>query len=82
LESVPKVTDETQFEICRAAKERGVTVPGQFVVLDESETVNGTLSNWDTLFLQFKDDSGEASSAVMLWLGLIHQNVFKEPAYR
>jgi hypothetical protein len=59
LEGVPKVTDESQFEICRATKERGSVTPGQHVVLDESETIKGTLSNWEVLFVQFRDDSGK-----------------------
>lgn len=55
---MPKVSDTDDFEISRAVKERG-TVAVQYEVLEESQNVRGTLTNWEPVFLQFRDSSGE-----------------------
>ncbi|KAF7969935.1 hypothetical protein HWV62_25549 [Athelia sp. TMB] len=55
---VPKVEETEDFEICQIPKARGK--PGtQYEVLQESATVAGTVTNWEVLFIQFKDASGK-----------------------
>jgi len=58
VEDVPKVTDERAFEISRAVKDRGKNTL-QYEVLERSQTVKDTLTNWEVLFLQFRDRSGK-----------------------
>ncbi|KAF7971723.1 hypothetical protein HWV62_20093 [Athelia sp. TMB] len=56
--SVPKVEKTEDFEICQIPKARGK--PGtQYEVLQESATIAGTVTNWEVLFIQFKDASGK-----------------------
>jgi hypothetical protein len=59
VEDVPKVTDERAFEISRAVKDRGKNTL-QYEVLERSQTVKDTLTNWEVLFLQFRDRSGKS----------------------
>jgi len=58
VEGVPKVTDEGDFEISRAIKERGKHTV-EYEVLDESRKIKDALTKgWEVLFLQFRDSSG------------------------
>jgi len=59
VENVPKVTSEKAFEISRAVKDRGKKTL-QYEVLERSQTVKDTLTNWEVLFLQFRDRSGKS----------------------
>jgi len=55
---VPKVEEVGEFEISQIPKARGK--PGtQYEILRESATVAETVTNWEILFLQFKDASGK-----------------------
>ncbi|KAF9462000.1 hypothetical protein BDZ94DRAFT_759086 [Collybia nuda] len=59
VEDVPKVTSGDDFEICRAAKDKGKPT-GEFEALDLTRQVRDYgLSGWDTLYLQFRDSSGD-----------------------
>ena len=65
VEDVPKVTDEEEFEISRAVKDKGKRTV-QYQVLESSETVKSTLTNWEVVFLQFRDTSGESVVVSMI----------------
>jgi hypothetical protein len=54
------VTDERSFEISRAVKDKGKRTV-QYEVLDGSRNVKDTLTNWEVLFLQFRDQSGKSA---------------------
>jgi len=57
VEDVPKVMNERDFEISRAVKDKGKKTV-QYEVLEGSQTVKDTLTNWEVLFFQFRDQSG------------------------
>lgn len=57
-EDVPTVSDEGDFEISRAVKGKGGQT-GQYEVLEETQTVKGSLTPWENVFLQFRDSSGK-----------------------
>jgi len=58
VENVPKVTDEGDFEISRALRERGKNTV-QYELLEGSQTMKDTFTTgWEVLFLQFRDSSG------------------------
>lgn len=62
VENVPKVTSGDDFEICRAAKDKGKPT-GEYELLDVTRQVRDYgLGSWDTLYLQFRDPSGKHSS--------------------
>ncbi|KAI0082526.1 hypothetical protein K474DRAFT_1655316 [Panus rudis PR-1116 ss-1] len=54
---VPQVTSTDEFELCRAVKEKGRPT-GKYSVLDENSTVKSSLVNWESVFVQFKDEEG------------------------
>lgn len=61
-EHVPKITQEGEFEICRAIKERGKST-GEYEILDPSKQVKELgISGWEHLYFQFRDPSGESCS--------------------
>jgi hypothetical protein len=60
VEDVPKVMDERDFEISRAVKDKGKTTV-EYEVLEGSQTVKDTLTNWEVLFLQFRNQSGKSA---------------------
>jgi hypothetical protein len=43
-----------RFALCKFVKGRG-----EYVVLDESKEVGGTLANWERVFVRFRDGTGE-----------------------
>jgi len=53
------------FEISRAVKDKGKRTV-QYQVLESSETVKSTLTNWEVVFLQFRDTSGESVVVSMI----------------
>lgn len=56
---VPKVESEDEFELCRAIKDKG-RWSGKFERMEGRTTVKSSLSNWETVFVQFKDmEKGE-----------------------
>lgn len=58
-EWVPPVIDSVNdFELCRTVRERGRPT-GQYETLSPDDIVKETLVNWECLFIQFKDESGE-----------------------
>jgi len=63
VEGVPKVESVGEIELCKAKKEKGkgTTSTGQ----PEYEVLEGVikdtrLANWEVLYLQFKDEDGNA----------------------
>ena len=57
---MPNVMDEEDFEISRAVKDKGKKTV-QYEVLEGSQTVKDNLTNWEVLFLQFRDQSGKSA---------------------
>jgi len=56
---VPTIKTVDDFELCRAVKEKGRPT-GNYELLDhESGTVKDHLMNWDSVYIRFRDDSGE-----------------------
>jgi len=58
LDDVPTVNSIEDFELCRALKEKGKPT-GAYEVLSPAQKVKDDLVNWDTVYIQFRDDSGE-----------------------
>ncbi|KDQ64228.1 hypothetical protein JAAARDRAFT_144744 [Jaapia argillacea MUCL 33604] len=52
-QDIPDISSEADFELCKPTKERG-KVTG-YEVIDGKKEVKGTLVNWDTLFVRFRD---------------------------
>lgn len=59
MEDVPQVSDEADFEISQVAKGKNKQSV-QYEVLEGSSTVMNTMTNWEVLFLQFRDPSGKS----------------------
>ena len=56
---VPQVSNEDDFELCRALKEKG-RLTGKYERLEGRLMVKTTVVNWETLFVQFRDlEKGE-----------------------
>ncbi|KAH9948758.1 hypothetical protein B0H21DRAFT_212351 [Amylocystis lapponica] len=55
---VPKVTSVEDFELCRAVREKGRPT-GQYEMLERNAQVKNVLVNWENVFVQFKDNSGQ-----------------------
>ena len=55
---IPAVSSDGDFELCRAVKSKGVPNP-QYEVLEDTQTVKGSLTSWENVFLQFRDSSGK-----------------------
>ncbi|EPS92897.1 hypothetical protein FOMPIDRAFT_1154343, partial [Fomitopsis schrenkii] len=56
--TVPKVTSVKDFELCRAVKERGRPT-GKYELLDDNMQVRSCLTNWETLYVRFRDSDGD-----------------------
>lgn len=58
----PRVQSTEDFELCRAVKDKGksnsLAPPVSYDTLDPSMPIKGTLSHWETLYVQFKDEDG------------------------
>jgi hypothetical protein len=65
VDEVPRVTREEDFEISRMTKEKAKQLqtrpPPEYVPLDTSLVVKTHLSNWEVLFLQFRNELGARS---------------------
>ncbi|KAH9899538.1 hypothetical protein C8Q73DRAFT_663215 [Cubamyces lactineus] len=55
---VPKVSSVDEFELARAAKAQGRPT-GRYEKLDPTAQLKNVVSNWDPIFVQFRDESGE-----------------------
>jgi hypothetical protein len=57
---LPSVTTEDDFDISQAVKHKGAAGV-HYVVVDamKNKTVDGTFTNWEIAFLQFRDSSGK-----------------------
>ncbi|KAF9238814.1 hypothetical protein BU15DRAFT_47316 [Melanogaster broomeanus] len=60
---VPRVKSTEDFELCRAVKDKGKTnamlsTPTSYDTLDPSNPIKGLLSNWEVLYVQFRDEEG------------------------
>ena len=54
----PAVESKDDFELCRAIRERGRPT-GQYETLSTKDVVKQTLVNWESVFIQFRDEDGE-----------------------
>jgi len=62
---VPRVESTEEFELCRAVKDKGksnaassTSTPASYETLNPSMPIKGLLSNWETLYVQFRDEDG------------------------
>ena len=59
---MPQVASVDDFELCRAIKEKGRPT-GQYEPISEKDTVKQSVTNWERLFVQFKNEHGESAIA-------------------
>lgn len=65
VDSVPKVENENDFELCKETKDKGRPT-GEYETLDVSKQLKQCgLASYDTLYLQFRDASGKLLSSVL-----------------
>lgn len=62
-DSFPHVQSTSDFELARAVKEKekgrsGVT----YETLDVDKAIRGLLTNWEVLYVQFRDEDGECTT--------------------
>ena len=55
----PFVDTVDDFELCRAVKEKGRPT-GHYEPLANNETVKSSVANWESVFVQFKNEKGES----------------------
>jgi len=55
---VPIAKTVDDFELCRAVKEKGKPT-GDYELLNASGKVKDHLGNWDSIYIQFRDESGD-----------------------
>ncbi|KAI0700593.1 hypothetical protein BC835DRAFT_396778 [Cytidiella melzeri] len=55
--TVPPVESTEDFDLSRALKDRGQPT-GEYEVLAVTSTVKESVTNWEALFIQFKDENG------------------------
>ena len=55
---VPKVATTDDFELARQVKEK-LRPTGRYEPLDNDAQLKNVLSNWDPVFIQFKDPNGK-----------------------
>ncbi|TFY67638.1 hypothetical protein EVJ58_g1476 [Rhodofomes roseus] len=56
--TVPTAGSVKDFELCRAIKERGRPT-GIYELLEDDMQVRNCLTNWEALYVQFRDTDGE-----------------------
>lgn len=56
-EPIPIVKDVTDFELCKAKRDRSGRVI-DYDVLESNAVVRDKLSNWEIVYFRFKDESG------------------------
>ena len=65
---VPRVTSTGDFELCRVVKDKGKSnaasgpAPVSYEILSSSTPIKGLLNNWESLYVQFRDEDGMFSS--------------------
>ena len=60
-EEIPNVQSTDDFELCKAVKDRGKAgAATTYEVLDAGSPIRGLLSNWEELYMQFRDEDGES----------------------
>jgi len=57
-EEVPRVKSTEDFELCRGVKDKGKSNATSYETLDPSNPIKGLLSNWEVLYVQFRDGEG------------------------
>ncbi|KAK7696189.1 hypothetical protein QCA50_000840 [Cerrena zonata] len=55
---VPTIQSVDDFELAKAVKEKG-RHNGNYETLDSTSSLKSSLLNWDSVFLQFKDQQGK-----------------------
>lgn len=76
-ERIPEVASTDEFELCRGIKEKGSgptyglggaqPPPARFELLKEGQTVKTALVNWESVYLQFREESsGRQSLSIAL----------------
>lgn len=65
---LPRVGSTEDFELCRVVRDRGrlnatlsAPAPVLYEALNPSTPIKGLLSNWETLYVQFRDEEGMLS---------------------
>ncbi|KAF9782258.1 hypothetical protein BJ322DRAFT_1075139 [Thelephora terrestris] len=58
VSQVPTAKTVDDFELCRAMKEKGKAT-GDYELLDVSGRVKDNLVSWDSVYIRFRDESGE-----------------------
>ena len=58
---VPVAKTVDDFDLCRAVKEKGKPT-GNYVPMGALEKVKDHLVNWDSVYIQFRDESGTCST--------------------
>ncbi|KAI0321958.1 hypothetical protein OF83DRAFT_106763 [Amylostereum chailletii] len=56
--TLPKTSTVDDFALTRGIQGKG-HVPGQYDLLDDEQVLKDVVSNWEILFVRFKDISGE-----------------------
>ena len=71
---VPRVQSMEDFELCRAIKDKGKSSAASsasasmlYETLKPSAPIKGLLSNWETLYVQFKDENGVLSLSPIIF---------------
>ncbi|KAH7916791.1 hypothetical protein BJ138DRAFT_1121597 [Hygrophoropsis aurantiaca] len=57
IEDLPPVSSSEEFELCRAVKDKE-RASVQYATMNGSLPVKGVLSNWEVVYLQFRDEAG------------------------
>lgn len=55
----PKATALSDFEICRAKRDRRTGTVIEYDVLDDKALVNKELENWEVVYFRFRNEAGE-----------------------
>ncbi|KAF8558742.1 hypothetical protein OG21DRAFT_1503694 [Imleria badia] len=56
---LPRVQSTDDFEVCRVVKDKGKSNAAvSYEVLNPSSPIKGLLSNWETLYVQLRDEDG------------------------
>jgi len=66
-----------EFELSRDIKQKGKPV-GVYEVLESSQKVKDNLMNWDTVYIQFRDESGKLRPVEVTLPDLVDED--EEPA--
>lgn len=56
---IPEVTHLSDFELCRALREKGRPT-GRYDIMDDNATIKELLVNWEHVFVRFRDENGKS----------------------